>query len=229
VFETLLVSDGRPLDLRAHLARLARSVHELYGRSLPPALDTRAIAQAAAEDEARMRINARPAPGGIDISIELTPVPERDAPTRLQPVMIPGGIGPHKWIDRQLLDSLRATVAPGTEPLLCDLDGYVLETPRANVFAVNTDGTLLTPPADGRILAGVTRARVLARASELGLDTEIGPITLSDLGAAAEIFLTGSLAGVEPALLGHEQTRATQVSDQLRTNLYKSPRQAILR
>jgi para-aminobenzoate synthetase/4-amino-4-deoxychorismate lyase len=179
-----------------------------------------------------MRVNARPTRPGLAIDVELGPVPVRHPPTRLEPFTVPGGIGPHKWIDRQLLAGLASVVAAGVEPLLCDLDGFVLETARANLFMVSVDGVLVTPPADGRILPGVSRARVLQRAAELGLTTDIRPLGLGELSEAAELFLTGSLAGVEPALLcgqDDRRSRPTQVSEQLRTNLYKTPRQVILR
>ena len=48
VFETLLVRDGSPVDARAHLARLERSVHALYGEALPDDLHARVVAAAAA-------------------------------------------------------------------------------------------------------------------------------------------------------------------------------------
>ena len=38
--------------------------------------------------------------------------------------MLPGGLGEHKWIDRDLLD---AQSADGTTPLILDADGTILE------------------------------------------------------------------------------------------------------
>ena len=52
VFETLLVVDGEPQRLEAHLARLARSLGELYGRALPGDLGTRVRARARARPAA---------------------------------------------------------------------------------------------------------------------------------------------------------------------------------
>ncbi len=78
--------------------------------------------------------------------------------------MLPGGLGPHKWIDRDLV--------AGTEPLIVDLSGEVLESGRGNVFIVEGD-TLVTPPTDGRILPGVTRAELLRTA-----DVSVEPIDL---------------------------------------------------
>jgi para-aminobenzoate synthetase / 4-amino-4-deoxychorismate lyase len=56
-----------------------------------------------------------------------------------------------------------------------------------------------TPPADGRILPGVTRDLVLDSLPALGLAVEVGPVRLSDLrGGAAEVFVTSSIGGVRP-------------------------------
>ncbi len=45
-------------------------------------------------------------------------------------------------------------------PLLVDADGTVLEAAWGNVWVLEGDA-LLTPPADGRILPGVTRSLLL--------------------------------------------------------------------
>jgi para-aminobenzoate synthetase/4-amino-4-deoxychorismate lyase len=109
------------------------------------------------------------------------------------PVTVPGGIGAHKWRDRRLLDALSDVCAPAT-PLLVDLDGGLLESAYANVF-VQLDGALRTPPADGRILPGILRERLL----EDGLAAE-APLTLADLDRAEAILLGNALRGLVPAL-----------------------------
>jgi para-aminobenzoate synthetase / 4-amino-4-deoxychorismate lyase len=106
--------------------------------------------------------------------------------------VLPGGLGPHKWRDRTLLEAHEAD-DPGTLPLLLDADGYVLEASRASVLVQAGDGTLLTPPADGRILPGVTIARAGATARRL---------TFDDLRDAAAVYVTSALRGRQPALLG---------------------------
>ena len=81
-----------------------------------------------------------------------------------------------------------------TRPLLiADRDGQILETDRANVFAV-IDGVLRTPPADGRILPGVTRAAVLRLAARDGVPVREETITTARLLAASEVFVTNSVA-----------------------------------
>ena len=109
----------------------------------------------------------------------------------LRPVVLPGGLGPHKWRDRAWLE-LHEHDDPATLPLLLDADGYVLETSRTSVVAEAADGTLHTPPADGRILPGVTVAQLRAAPRAL---------TLEDLTAAAALHVTSALRGLQQARL----------------------------
>jgi para-aminobenzoate synthetase/4-amino-4-deoxychorismate lyase len=81
--------------------------------------------------------------------------------------------------------------------LLTDETGELLETDRANVFAV-IDGVLLTPPADGRLLPGTTRAAVLRAARALGVRSGRKPLTLGELADASEVFVTNAVVGVLP-------------------------------
>jgi para-aminobenzoate synthetase/4-amino-4-deoxychorismate lyase len=198
VFETLLIADGRPLALEAHLTRLAHSVSLLYGRALSAGLADELVGAARGLDRARLRVDIVPRVGDLQTQIKLTELAPRRVPVRLRLTSLPGGLGPHKWIDRGLLDALGYSDA---EPLLCDLDGFVLESARASVFMVDSLATVLTPPHDGRILPGVTAARVVALARELGFEARAEPIDLARLTHASEVFVTGALGGVEPAQL----------------------------
>ena len=198
VFETLLIADGRPLALAAHLARLAGSVGVLYGHALSAGLGDELLEAARGLDRARLRVDVVPQAGDLRAQIKVTELAPRRVPVRLRPTSLPGGLGPHKWIDRRLLDALGYSDA---EPLLCDLDGFVLESARASVFIVDSRSTVLTPPHDGRILPGVTATRVVALARELGFAARTEPIDLVRLTHASEVFVTGALGGVEPAQL----------------------------
>jgi para-aminobenzoate synthetase / 4-amino-4-deoxychorismate lyase len=181
VFETLLVVDGEPERLDAHLARLARSLSELYGRALPADLETRVrtLARTAGE-RARLRIDVA---ADADAELSLAPAPQRELPIVLHPYTLPGGLGAHKWRDRTLVDALEQT------PLLVDADGTVLEAGWANVL-IRRGGILLRPRADGRILPGTSLP-----------DAEEADLTLADLQSADEILLSSSIAGVVPAVL----------------------------
>jgi para-aminobenzoate synthetase/4-amino-4-deoxychorismate lyase len=181
VFETLLVADGEAQRLDAHLARLAGSLTELYGRALPAGLEARAHALArTARGRARLRIDVVPP---ADAELSIAAVRPRELPIVLHPYTLPGGLGAHKWRDRALVDALTQT------PLLLDADGAVLEAGWANVL-IRRGGIVLTPRNDGRILPGTS----LPEAEEADL-------TLADLRGADEILVCSSIAGVVPAVL----------------------------
>jgi para-aminobenzoate synthetase/4-amino-4-deoxychorismate lyase len=191
VFETVLVQHGEPVALEEHLDRLAGSLTELYGVTLDPRADSQArtaAATATATGTSRLRILADP-DGTLAISV--SPEPERlpiATEVQLSPFAIPGGLGRHKWRDRDLLEALSAQ-APGTVPLLIDTDGLVLEAAHANVWIVEGQ-VLLTPPDDGRILPGVTRGMLLD--GERFAREE--PIELERLARADAVFLTSSIS-----------------------------------
>ena len=65
------------------------------------------------------------------------------------------------------------------------------------MFAV-IDGVLLTPPADGRLLPGTTRAAVLRAAHSRGIRVGQKPLTLDELAEATEVFVTNAVAGLIP-------------------------------
>jgi para-aminobenzoate synthetase / 4-amino-4-deoxychorismate lyase len=213
VFETVLVADERPVALERHLARLEMSLRELYGLGLPAGSEERVSEAAAGVERRRLRLTV--APDAPAASVEVAPIEDlRAEPVELVPVTVPGGIGGHKWVDRRLLEQAEAAVAPAL-PLLVDERGELLEGTRANVFIVNGE-ELLTPPLDGRILAGVTRARVIEVAAALGMEIDARPIGLGELAEADEVFLTSAIRGVLPVGGTGPHPRASQLADALR-------------
>jgi para-aminobenzoate synthetase/4-amino-4-deoxychorismate lyase len=187
VFETILLEAGCPKYLDAHLQRLAASVAELYGVILPAGLEQRLRPTAGgAPGRARLRVLIG-ASGEVD-AVTTSEPPASDQELRLAPFLLPGGLGAHKWQDRDLVDALAS--ASGAMPLLVDSDGVVLEAAHANVWIVEGDA-LITPPADGRILPGVTRAALLAGESSAREE----PISYERLLAADSTFLTSAISG----------------------------------
>ncbi len=140
-----------------------------------------------------MRIDVMPRDDGLEAEISFRKAEQRSDTARLRSFPLAGGLGPHKWRDRSLLD--RAEAQLEALPLIIDGDS-VLEAARANVFVVRGK-TLFTPPADGRILPGVTRARVLEIAETIDLDLHEEALTYDDLLSADDVFLTGSVRGIE--------------------------------
>jgi para-aminobenzoate synthetase / 4-amino-4-deoxychorismate lyase len=206
VFSTMLVRDGAVVELDAHLARLSASVEELYGEELPRDLPERVAAAAGAGPLLRMRVLAVPGPEGLDVSAETTalsaePEPE---PVVLAPALVAGGLGPHKWLDRRLLDELEQRL--GAVPLVVDRDGDVLEAAFANVWITEAD-TLVTPPLDGRLLPGTTRASLLAAARVHGLEVREESIPLERIEEADELLLSSAVRGVYPGVLGDRPPR----------------------
>jgi para-aminobenzoate synthetase/4-amino-4-deoxychorismate lyase len=203
VFETLRVEDGRAVALDAHLARLAASVHDALGLTLDAAAVRRLPELAAATGAAtpqRLRILAAPdGRGGLALTASAAPFEPPGAapePVALTPWMLPGGLGRHKWADRRLVDAL--TEAGGATPLLLDADGGVLEAGWASVWLLDGD-RLRTAPDDGRILPGVTRARLLALAPGLGLELVEEAPALDDLAGAPGLFVSSALRMAVPA------------------------------
>jgi para-aminobenzoate synthetase / 4-amino-4-deoxychorismate lyase len=206
VFETLLVLDGAPVELDAHLTRLRASVRALFGAELPGQIVRRAFEASTALALGRLRLTVAPVAGGapnalvVDVAACTVDSEQLFAPweraVALDPLTIVGGLGAHKWVDRRRLTTA-ATGAADRLPLVLDDGEEVLEVSRANVFAVE-GGVLLTPAADGRILPGVARARAIEAARDLGLELREEPFDLRRLLAAGEAFVTGSVRGVEP-------------------------------
>jgi para-aminobenzoate synthetase/4-amino-4-deoxychorismate lyase len=200
VFSSLLVTDGRTRGLADHLARLASSVRDLYGKDLPAGLQSDLAACLASAPTGRLRITVRPVGGPLQPTIEIVPLQPAPAPAiTLRPVTVAGGIGGRKWRDRRLLAALNAQAgsAADQQVLIADETGEILETDRANVFAV-IDDVLLTPPADGRLLPGTTRAAVMRAARAHGIKVGQKPLTLDELASATEVFVTNAVVGVLP-------------------------------
>jgi branched-chain amino acid aminotransferase len=85
------------------------------------------------------------------------------------------------------------------EVLLVDEHGCVAEGPTTNVFWVDRDGFLRTPPEE-HVLHGVTRRSILEIAKHDGIRASEVLAQPEALFAAAEVFLTGTTSGVWPVV-----------------------------
>lgn len=179
IFETLHVSDGTAVELDEHLRRLAASAAELYSVRLPSDLRSR-IATAAIGQDGRLRVSL-----SADGVVEFDRAPM--GPSRhygsVAPFVLPGGLGPYKWIDRRLVEALAHVAGDGALPLLLDSSGAVLETTWANVL-IEERGELVSPPHDGRFRSGVGCRRHAFREE---------PVDLDRLLAADAVLLTSAL------------------------------------
>ena len=207
VFETIRAEGGAALFLADHLGRLRASVRALYEVELGDDLDTcvaDALGTGGAGVARRLRVVAKPSTqNGVGLSATLAPMgaaAERGF-VHLRAWTVPGGLGGHKWADRRRIDE--AAERLDATPLIVEADGEVLEAAWGNVWALE-GARLLTPPADGRILPGVTRARLLGLAGELGLRAAEERLSLERLERAEAILLTSSLRLAVPGRLASE-------------------------
>ena len=93
--------------------------------------------------------------------------------------------------------ALQEAVSAGAdEALLLDPEGYVAEGSGENVFIVK-NGTIYTPEVTA-CLNGITRATVLALASQFGIPIVEKRITRDEVYIADEAFFTGTAAEVTP-------------------------------
>ncbi len=201
LIETVLVTDGRCVAGVAHLARLRESCAAL-GLTLPAGSEESIDRAAARLGSGRLRVLLDGA--GAHLSTGQLPAP---GTVTLRPVVLPGGLGAHKWADRALIDGL---TVPGSTPLFCDLDGQVLEAGHAAVLIVEGE-TLIAPPLDGRLLPSLSRERTLRAAPTAGLRVVIEPFTLERARAADAVLLTSALRGPHPGeLLGGPPATAAE-------------------
>jgi para-aminobenzoate synthetase/4-amino-4-deoxychorismate lyase len=208
IFETARAERGRALCLDAHLARLRASARKLYGveleaPELPPL----------PREPHRVRIVATP-DGALTASLGPMPAPGR---VELRPWTLPGGLGEHKWADRRLVDA--ATRQLGATPLIVDTDGTVLEAAWGSVWALEGE-RLVTPPTDGRLLPGITRARLLRLAPACAEE----PLTLERLGAADAVLVTSALRMAVSASAGAAaEVHARRIAADLLADALRNP------
>lgn len=229
VFETFLVVEGRLIELDAHFGRLGASVAVLYGATLTDDVRETVEERARGIRLGRLRVTLTPAGNEGELTKDVVtaevdpalvfPSPERAVTARS--VVVEAGLGSHKWADRDLVAEAESDLDAGEVPLIVDRGSVVLEASRANVFAIRGE-TLVTPPADGRLLPGIARRRVMEAADASGLLPHETELTIDDLIAADEVLLAGSVRGVEPvraidgADLGQPSSAGARVAAELK-------------
>jgi branched-chain amino acid aminotransferase len=83
------------------------------------------------------------------------------------------------------------------EAVLLDQQGYVGEATGENIFVVKK-GVLHTPPAEGGILEGITRASIIKIAQDKGYGVLERAFSRDFLYTADEVFLCGTAAEMTP-------------------------------
>jgi 4-amino-4-deoxychorismate lyase len=215
VFETLLVRDGRPCLLGAHLARLAASAAITGLTAAEPVRWRHAVAAALARwtdgGDAVLRLVLGRGHGQAPTAfVTVSAVPASAVTARRHGVAavtldrgVPArGDGRPPW---SLAAAKSLSYAPNTAALrhaerlgaqdvvFVDADGAVLEGPRSTVLVAADDGALLTPPAALPILPGTTIRAVFDQAREQGVPCREQAIGVVDLRAAQGVWLLSSV------------------------------------
>jgi para-aminobenzoate synthetase / 4-amino-4-deoxychorismate lyase len=203
VFTTMAIKSGKALSAAPHLRRLAASVRELYGVKLDQAALLAEVAATARTHRGPGRLRVEyVAAAGVSMhvrTVAATATFPREH-VELELLVIPGGLGRHKWIDREIVE--------GPERVIVDLDGTALETSRGSLWIVEED-RIVTPPTDGRILPGVTRDYVLSFPT-----ATVEEISYERLRTADAIFITSAVRGLQLATLsGAPATDSPTIED----------------
>ena len=221
-FETTRVYGGRPFKLEEHLARLAGSAARVEIGSIEED-ELRRLArlavEAAAAPDAVLRLFVTPGRNGAGRPTQVAMVstlPEGLDELRargLGLVSIPLGIDPAlRASSPWLLGGVKSTsyavnMAAEAEAKRRGADDavflaskdIVLEGPVTNVWW-RLDEVLYTPALELGILAGVTRATLLAEAAAAGYEVREGVFPVQHLARADEAFTSSSIREVMPVV-----------------------------
>jgi len=222
VFDGARLFDGLVPDLDLHCARVNRSAAALM---ITPTIDPAEMVEIAREglrkyakgaavyirpmywalDGSELGVAPKEGATGFALCLEEVAMPPADKATTLtttqfrRPVLADnvcnakaGCLYPNNA--RMLVEAKRKGFG---NALVQDAMGNVAESATANVFIVK-DGVVLTPVANGTFLAGITRARHMANLRAAGVEVRETVLTLDDVRAADEVFLSGNFGKVTP-------------------------------
>ena len=224
VYEVCEVKDGRLVDERRHMERLARSLAELRIR-LPMTL--KALSVVLHETIRRNRVDwgivylqitrgvarrdhAFPAP---DTPPSIVVTAKNLDPSRNEAIARDGmavvTVPENRWArpDIKSVSLLPNVLAKQTareqgarEAWFVDQKGFVTEGSSSNAWIVTRDRKLVTRPADQAILRGISRTVLLDAIKQQGLVLEERPFTLVEAADAEEAFVTSASQTVLPVV-----------------------------
>lgn len=113
---------------------------------------------------------------------------------RIPPASVDPTLKNYHWLDlvKGLFDAYDQNAETA---LILDYKGDIAEGPGFNVFTVK-HGKIRTPSEN--VLPGITRRSVFDICAELGLQLSAEPVSIGDLKAADEIFITSTAGGIMP-------------------------------
>lgn len=249
VFETIRVEGGQLLGATEHFARLARGVRvlEIPYRVNPEHLLelSHQVLDANDRSEARLRITVTrgpmrgspitPSEGEPTEAITASPLPPPPPPQGWSAMLAPfprnerSPLAAVKCTSyaESLLARKSAVRAGFDEAILLNTRGTIAEASMANLFLV-AEGELLTPPVEDGALPGTMRARVMRAARELGIATREETLTVEEVFAADEVFVTNSMIEIVPLnRLGERMLSVPDAKASVIQRLHKSIREEV--
>jgi branched-subunit amino acid aminotransferase/4-amino-4-deoxychorismate lyase len=223
-YDTWRTYGGEPFAVAAHLRRLAAAARAL---GLPPpeaaavwVARSRLLVRRCGLRDAAVRLTITRGAAGETLLPTRAGRPTRLLTVRRLPadldrrqargvsaVLLPfGRSAGAPWAALKLVGNPSAVVGRrlaarrgAEEGLYVAANGLVTEGTSTNVFAVTRRG-LVTPPADGALLPGVTRDLVLRLARAAGIPVREAPLRAAALARAAELFVTAATVEILPVV-----------------------------
>lgn len=224
VWEGLRLHQGRIFKLDEHLARLRRSAQALAFTEIPS--DDEIVAQIRATlaankmtDDVHIRLTLT---RGVKITSGMDPRLNQTGPTLIvlaefkSPVYDDAGITlvtssvrrhrpdsldpkiHHNNLLTSILAKIEANVAGADDALMLDDNGFVAETNATHVFHVKDD--VVRTSTTRACPEGITRETILAVCAAEAIPVEVGDYSLTQVYAADEVFVTGTMGGLTPVV-----------------------------
>ncbi len=215
-FTTMLAHNGKVFRLDRHLSRLLGTVEFL---SMATDATTEGLASAVEQlleanelSQARLRITLSPGSihgGGPTTVVTAEPLPQY--PTEWYEKGITVVVSSFRQLSGdpafghktgcylpRIMGRSEAAAKGAEEALWFTPENILAEACFNNVFLV-LDGVVHTPSVDTPVLSGIVREVVFELCDELGIEFDCETVlTVKEMLAAKEIFLTGSTTGIRP-------------------------------
>jgi len=220
VFETILVRNGVPAFLGRHLHRLQRGLQLLSIDAAIPGDLNHIILRLAERNDAlkcdavlRLTVSRGAGERGLGYpenaqpTILMTLSPVKSVPATTRRLVLSNRIRMVTELTRvcktpayleNILAYNDAHAAGADDALMLTAEGKVACATTANIFVINDDGVVLTPPASDGALPGVVRGVLLEKTPAAGVTLQESSLSIEDIGRGA-VFLTNSLIGLAPA------------------------------
>ena len=216
VFTTMLAHNGTVFRLARHLGRLMDTVRffNLCADAEPAGLTAAVGELLRANDlsDARVRVTLTPGEAGEQrpttlITADALPAYPNEWYEKGIPIVVSSfkqvrldpthGMKTGCYFPR-VLARQEAAAKQAEEALWYTTDNHLAEACFCNVFLV-LGGKVFTPPRDTPVLPGVVREAVMEICEQLDMECDAQtPLTVREMLAAEEMFLTSSCAGIRP-------------------------------